>query len=111
LVDARMMQWLLQTDDGFAFEMNGPYVLVYCKRLRPTELTPLLGVMKGYLDHVPKVAYSLYGNPAKAAELYSGVPQPAPPAVQPPAGAPVDLPPPPPSGPVPPASPGGSFQP
>jgi hypothetical protein len=112
LVDARMMQWLLQTDGGFAFEMNGPYVLVYCKRLRPTELTPLLGVMKGFLDHVPKVAYSLYGDPSKAAELYSGAPQPqVPPAAPPPAGGPVDLPPPPPSGPVPPASPGGSFQP
>jgi hypothetical protein len=116
VLDARMMQWLLQTGDGFAFEMNGPYMLTYCKRLRPTELTPLLGVMKGYIDHVPKVAYSLYGDSAKAAELYSRVPQPeapAPPQAGQPAQGPAtpqDLPPPP-SGPVPPATPGGSFQP
>ncbi|HEX9375509.1 MAG TPA: hypothetical protein VGB19_04615 [Actinomycetota bacterium] len=62
MIDQRMMQWLLQTDKGYAFEMNGPYLLVYCKRLRPLELTELLGSMKGYIDHVPKVAYELYGQ-------------------------------------------------
>jgi hypothetical protein len=121
VLDARMMQWLMETEGGFAFEMNGPYVLTYCKRLRPVELTPLLGVLKGYVDHVPKVAYSYYGDPAKAAELYSGVPQahgeaqpagsgqsqPAPP----PGAAPAPDLPPPPAGPAPPSSPGGSFLP
>ena len=88
---------------------------MYCKRLKPVELTPLLGSLEGYLDHVPKVAYSLYGDPAKAAQLYSGVPQPQQ-ATQPPPpqAAPLVLPPPPgspPAGPVPPAAPGGTFQP
>ena len=65
VIDARMMQWLLQSGEGYAFEMNGPYVLVYRKRIRPIELTPLLGSLKAYIDHIPKVAYSLHGDPAQ----------------------------------------------
>jgi hypothetical protein len=115
VIDARMMQWLLQSGEGYAFEMNGPYVLVYCKRIRPAELTPLLGSLKMYVDHIPKVAYSLYGDPARAAQLYGTAPPQAaapgavlPPegAVPPPAAGPV---PPPPSGPFAPGS--GGFQP
>jgi hypothetical protein len=107
VIDARMMQWLLQSAAGFAYDMTGPYVMAYCKRLRPTELTPLLGSLKAYIDHVPKVAYSLHGDAARAAELYGGVPQPQ--VEQPPAPQ-VDQPPafPPPPGPP---APGGSFQP
>jgi len=123
VIDARMMQWLLQSGEGWAFEMNGPYVLVYHKRLRPAELTPLLGAVKMYVDHIPKVAYSLYGDPAKAAQLY-GITSPeqqaapptatAPGAAMPPGGT---VPPPasgPPVAPPPPgtSSPGsGGFQP
>jgi len=126
VIDARMMQWLLQSGEGYAFEMNGPYVLVYCKRLRPNELTPLLGSLQQYLQHVPKVAYSLHGDAGAAAQMYgtapAAAPQPGgsplpPPAGPPLAGGPVPpegAVPPPPAGPVvpPPASPGpGSFQP
>jgi hypothetical protein len=85
--------------------MNGPYVLVYCKRLRPAELTPLLGSLKLYLEHVPKVAYSLYGDPARAAQLYGAAPQVG--AVPPEGAAP-----PPAAGPIlPPPPAGGTFQP
>jgi type II secretory pathway pseudopilin PulG len=77
VVDARMMQWLIESGERYAFEMSGPYVLVYCKRVKPLELTPLLGTLKAYLDHVPKVAYSLYGDPARAAQLF-GAPAAAP---------------------------------
>jgi len=63
VIDQRMMQWLLQTEKGYAFEMSGPHVLVYRNRLRPLEITQLLGTLKGYLDHMPKVAYSLHGQP------------------------------------------------
>jgi hypothetical protein len=80
VIDARMMQWLLESGERYAFEMNGPFVLVYCKRLKPLELTPLLGTLKSYVDHVPRVAYSLYGDPAMAAALY-GAPPSGPPQV------------------------------
>ncbi|HEY7280838.1 MAG TPA: hypothetical protein VID47_04510 [Actinomycetota bacterium] len=121
VIDARMMQWLLESGEGWAFEMNGPYVLVYHKRIRPGELTPLLGSIKMYVEHIPKVAYSLYGDPARAAQLY-GITEPqqaAPPRAAPPGGvvppegtasppAPGPVPPPP-SGPFSPS--GGGFQP
>src|SRR3954471_5838108 len=101
VIDARMMQWLLQSPEGYAFDMNGPFVLAYCKRLRPVELAPLFVTLEGYLEHVPKVAYSLHGDPARAAQLYGAPPEgpalPPPPAVPPPPG--------------PPAPPSGSFQP
>jgi len=74
VIDARMMQWLLESGERYAFEMNGPYVLTYCKRIKPLELTPLLGTLKAYVDHVPRVAYSLYGDPARAAALYGAPP-------------------------------------
>jgi type II secretory pathway pseudopilin PulG len=113
VIDARMMQWLLQSGERYAFEMSGPFVLVYCKRLKPLELTPLLGTLQAYVDHVPRVAYSLYGDPAKAAELYGAppvAPDPASPPGQPHPGAPVGQPP----GqlpPAPPTGPAGTFQP
>ncbi|MFL5797193.1 MAG: hypothetical protein ACJ77A_04580 [Actinomycetota bacterium] len=98
VIDARMMQWLLEEGEHHAFEMNGPFVLVYSKRVKPLELTPLLGTLKGYVDHVPRVAYSLYGDPAKAAALYGAPAPPAPPQISP--QAPPPPPPPPPSGPA-----------
>jgi hypothetical protein len=38
--------------------------MCYHKRLRPLELTPLLGAMKAFRDHVPRVVYGLYGSGA-----------------------------------------------
>jgi hypothetical protein len=62
VIDQRMMQWLMEHGAGYGIEMNGPWLLVSCKRVRPTELTPLLGTMQQYVRHVPTVAYSLYGT-------------------------------------------------
>ena len=66
VIDSRMMQWLLCTRERWAFELSGSYLLCYSKRLRPIELTPLLGGLKGFRDHIPRVAWSLYGNGAPA---------------------------------------------
>ena len=46
LVDARMMHYLMSTE-GFGYEVVGPWLLVYTKRLKPTELIPLLGSAEG----------------------------------------------------------------
>ena len=59
-IDARMMQWLLQHAAGFSFEVVADRVLVSCKRLQPTEIVPLVGTAKGFVDEVPNVVYSLY---------------------------------------------------
>jgi hypothetical protein len=65
-VDARMMQWLLQNGKGTAFEIMGDRLLSYRRKLAPMEIVTLLGLSKAFLDHVPRVVYSLY---AKAAPL------------------------------------------
>ena len=60
LIDARMMQWLLANATGYGFELIGNRVLVAGPKIDPMELTTLLGVSRGFVQHVPKVVYSLY---------------------------------------------------
>jgi hypothetical protein len=62
VIDARMMQWLLSAGERWGFELNGPYVMCYTKRLKPLELTPLLGSLRSFRDHIPRVAWGLYGS-------------------------------------------------
>jgi hypothetical protein len=64
LVDQRMMRFLLQTDRAFGFEVCGRWLLCFSKRRRPTELVPLLGTLKGFREHVPRVVFELYGPDA-----------------------------------------------
>lgn len=61
LVDPRMMSWLLSAGDRWRFEVVGRWLLCSTRRLKPTELVPLLGTLRGFRDHVPGVVYSLYG--------------------------------------------------
>jgi hypothetical protein len=58
--DARMMEWLLAHGQGYGFEVVGDRLLASCRRLKPTELIPLLGSMRGFRDHIPRVVFSLY---------------------------------------------------
>lgn len=60
MVDQRMMRYLLGTDPAFGFEACGRWLLTYSKRRRPTDLIPLLGTLKGFRDHVPRVVFDLY---------------------------------------------------
>jgi hypothetical protein len=60
-IDARMMQWLLTTEHGFGFEVSGKWLLCYGKRRAPLELVPLVGTVKQFREHVPRVVYELYG--------------------------------------------------
>jgi hypothetical protein len=62
LVDARMMQWLLTMGGGFEFEVSGPRLLVSCRPRGPEELVPLLGMAKGFDDHVPRLVWTEYGK-------------------------------------------------
>lgn len=61
VVDQRMMQWLLQAGGDWSYEIVGGDALVYCDRLKPLALVPLLGTLKGFRDQIPRVAYDLYG--------------------------------------------------
>jgi len=60
LIDSRMMQWLLATGVGYGFELVGNRLLVAGPKIDPIALTELLGVSRGFVQHVPKVVYSLY---------------------------------------------------
>ena len=60
LVDARMMAWLLSAGSDIAYEAVGRRVLVAGPRIQPVELTGLLAVACGFVQHVPSVVSSLY---------------------------------------------------
>jgi hypothetical protein len=60
LIDARMMTWLLEQASDFGFEVVGDRVLVAGPKCPPTELIQVIGTAKAFLDHVPKVVFSLY---------------------------------------------------
>ena len=45
---------------GFIFEVVGDRVLIAGPRIKPPELVGLLGVARGFAQHVPKVVSSLY---------------------------------------------------
>jgi hypothetical protein len=66
VIDSRMMQWLLSAQERWGYELSSNHLLCYSKRLRPIELTPLLGGLKEFRDHIPRVAWSLYGTGAAA---------------------------------------------
>src|SRR5205823_26773 len=55
LIDARMMRWLQGTEGAFGFEIAGPWVLVYSRRLQPMSLVPLFGTAKGFVDAIPRL--------------------------------------------------------
>lgn len=62
LIDARMMQWMLSSGDGFGFEVMGSNVLVYGGRMSPPELPALFGKAVGFRDHVPRLVWNEYGT-------------------------------------------------
>jgi hypothetical protein len=70
IVDARMMRFLLTTR-ATGFETNGPWVLVYTKRLKPTELIPVLGAAKGFNDNIPRLVRTEFAIDNERKEMTS----------------------------------------
>jgi hypothetical protein len=62
LLDARMINWMLSTGGDFGFEVNGPSLLVWSDRRRPTELIPLLGCAKMFCEHIPRLVWTEFGT-------------------------------------------------
>jgi hypothetical protein len=60
-VDPRMMSWLLAHGRGWTFEVAGCWALCYRRLVQPEELIPLLGTLRGFVDHIPRVVSDLYG--------------------------------------------------
>ena len=59
LIDARMMQWLLERK-GWQFELSGTDILTYCDRVKPLEIPKVIAAAKGFHDHIPKVVEDTY---------------------------------------------------
>ncbi|MFA5786076.1 MAG: hypothetical protein WDA71_03680 [Actinomycetota bacterium] len=59
-VSPQLMAWLLASGGDFAYEVVGPYVLCYHKRLKPTALLPMWAALKSFCANVPRVVYELY---------------------------------------------------
>jgi hypothetical protein len=60
LIDQRMMAWLLSTGHDHAYEAVGNRVLIAGPRIDAADLPTLLGVARGFVQHVPTVVSSLY---------------------------------------------------
>lgn len=60
MLDARMMQWLMEVDRTLQFELSAKWVMVFSRKRAPSELIPLFGTAQQFRDHVPHVVYDLY---------------------------------------------------
>jgi len=60
MLDARMMQWLIDEGGVARYEVAGPLALCYTDRVSPEEYENLLEVLRRFKDHVPTVVASLY---------------------------------------------------
>lgn len=60
LLDARMLRWLVDFDQGLSFEVMGNRVLAYGPRAKPSGLLALIGTAVKFQTHIPRVAWSLY---------------------------------------------------
>jgi hypothetical protein len=66
LLDARMLQWLLHTAGGHNYEVAGPWLLTYSRRVgAPDGLTPLLYAAKGFVEQIPRLVWADYGTNGK----------------------------------------------
>jgi hypothetical protein len=62
LVDARMMEWLMDSTDGFGFEISGSKMLAWCGRRKPEELSGVFDTALGFRDHIPRLVWNEYGT-------------------------------------------------
>ena len=62
LLDARMLEWLLHTAGPHCYEVSGPWVLGYCKRLPVAQVPTLLYAVKGFIGQVPRLVWADYGK-------------------------------------------------
>lgn len=72
--DQRMMAWMLTAQSRFEFEVVGNQILVYCKRVDPADLVPVLGTLKQFYDRVPRVVRDLYPLRTDAQRAYAPPP-------------------------------------
>lgn len=64
LVDARMMQWLLDVAGQVCVEVNGAHVLMWSKPVPAEGMGELLYSAKGFVENVPRLVWAEYGKAA-----------------------------------------------
>jgi hypothetical protein len=71
LVDARMMEWLMNRAPLPGFEINGSWILAYRDQVQPWHLDEVLELLDGFVSKIPTVLCSLYPDalPARPATL------------------------------------------
>ena len=45
--------------------------MCYTRKLKPVEVAPLMQSLKGFIDHVPRAAYSLYGSDSPPGQTFT----------------------------------------
>ena len=60
LLDARMLRWLVDFDQGLAFEVAGNKVLAYRKRHGASGMMPLIETLRMFRERIPRVAWNLH---------------------------------------------------
>ncbi len=65
VLETRMMDWLVASDAGYAYEIVGNQILAYGKKGKVEALLPLVGALLAFRDRIPRVAWTLY--PARSA--------------------------------------------
>lgn len=61
LIDARMMQWLLDVS-GWHFELYGPMLLCYEHKVGPDDYPQILAAACEFVAHIPRVVHETYGS-------------------------------------------------
>ena len=59
LIDARMMQWLLD-NKGWEFELTGMSMLAYCRKVKPPQIVKVIEAVEGFRQHIPNVVEETY---------------------------------------------------
>ncbi len=73
-IDQRMMAWLQYAGSGWSFEVCGPIVLAYCRKLPTNQVMNLLQCLKAFTQKIPRVVTDLYPDQRPGRGTSPGVP-------------------------------------
>ena len=62
LLDARMIDWLLRTEDDHGYQVGGHWLLAYAPPVPPDRLSMLLFAATGFIDRIPRLVWADYGS-------------------------------------------------
>jgi hypothetical protein len=60
LIDARMMEWLLDHAPRPGFEISGRWILGYRDQVQPWQVDSVLAMLESFVDRIPRAVRSLY---------------------------------------------------